>query len=147
MFVHIKQPLHEVKVGEPDPLFAEKLLEQFGGATGELTAALTYFTQSFHQDDAGIRDMLLDIATEELGHLEMVGMLIEQHTKKASKDLQDTRLCQHALQPSAAWVRTCWTARARTGTAAMSTRAAAPFATCAPTSPPRRARCRPTRRC
>ncbi len=89
MFVHIKQPLHEVNVGEPDPLFAEKLLEQFGGATGELTAALTYFTQSFHQDDAGIRDMLLDIATEELGHLEMVGMLIEQHTKKASEDLQD----------------------------------------------------------
>ena len=89
MFIHRKEPLHDVNVGEPDPQFAEKLLEQFGGATGELTAALTYFTQSFHQDDAGIRDMLLDIATEELGHLEMVGMLIEQHTKKATKDLHD----------------------------------------------------------
>ncbi len=89
MFVHIRQPLHEVKVDQPDPQFAEKLLEQFGGATGELSACLTYFTQSFHQDDKGIRDMLLDIATEEMGHLEMVGMLIEQHTKKAAQDAQD----------------------------------------------------------
>ncbi len=89
MFVHIRQPLHEVRVQQPDPAFAEKLLEQFGGATGELTAALTYFTQSFHTDDKGIRDMLLDIATEELGHLEMVGMLIEQHTAKASQDVRD----------------------------------------------------------
>ena len=80
MFIHKKEPLHEVRIDKPDPQFAEKLLEQFGGATGELSAALQYFVQSFHTEDAGIRDMLLDISTEEFGHLEMVGLLIEQHT-------------------------------------------------------------------
>jgi Mn-containing catalase len=47
-----------------------------------LTAALTYWVQSFHVTDAGIRDMLQDIALEEFSHLEMVGKLIEQHTSK-----------------------------------------------------------------
>ncbi len=58
------------------------LLEQFGGATGELTAALQYWVQSFHVENAGIRDMLQDIAIEELSHLEMVGKLIAQHTSQ-----------------------------------------------------------------
>jgi Mn-containing catalase len=89
MFIHKSVLLHEVKVQNPDPVFAEKLLEQFGGATGELSASLTYLTQSFHTDNPGIRDMLQDIGTEELGHLEMVAMLIEQHTKRASANLQD----------------------------------------------------------
>lgn len=88
MFLHRSEPLHEVRVQTPDPAFAEKLLEQYGGGTGELTAALTYFTQSFHTDDRAIRDLLQDIATEEFGHLEMVAMLIEQHTKRASQEMQ-----------------------------------------------------------
>lgn len=89
MFIHKAIPIHEVRVEHPDPAFAEKLLEQYGGATGELSAALTYLTQSFHTDNAGIRDMLQDIGTEELGHLEVIALLIEQHTKRASADLQD----------------------------------------------------------
>lgn len=89
MFIHNSIMLHEVRVANPDPAFAEKLLEQYGGATGELTAALTYWTQSFHVENAGVRDMLQDIGTEELGHLEIVAMLIEQHTKRASQDVQN----------------------------------------------------------
>ncbi|WPP04836.1 manganese catalase family protein [Methylocella tundrae] len=89
MFLHKTLPIHEVRVENPDPVFAEKLLEQYGGATGELSAALTYLTQSYHTDDPAIRDMLQDIGTEELGHLEMIALLIEQHTKRASGDLQD----------------------------------------------------------
>jgi Mn-containing catalase len=58
------------------------LLEQFGGATGELTAALQYRIQSFHVENASIRDMLQDIAIEEFSHLEMVGKLIAQHTSE-----------------------------------------------------------------
>ena len=58
------------------------LLEQFGGATGELRAALQYWVQSLHVENAGIRDMLQDIAIEEFSHLEMVGKLIAQHTKE-----------------------------------------------------------------
>ena len=89
MFLHKSILIHEVRVQNPDPVFGEKLLEQYGGATGELTAALTYLTQSYHTDNPGIRDMLQDIATEEFGHLEVVALLIEQHTNKASANLQD----------------------------------------------------------
>jgi len=85
MFFHKKEPIHVVKVSEANPRFAQLLLEQFGGATGELTAALQYWVQSFHIEDPGIRDMLQDIAIEEFGHLEMVGKLIEAHTKNTDQ--------------------------------------------------------------
>lgn len=81
MFFHKKDPIHAVQVDKADPQFAQFLLEQFGGATGELSAALQYWVQSFHIEHPGIKDMLQDIAIEEFGHLEMVGKLIEIHTK------------------------------------------------------------------
>lgn len=85
MFFHKKEPIHTVKVVEPNPRFAQLLLEQFGGATGELSAALQYWVQSFHVENPGIRDMLQDIAIEEFSHLEMVGKLIEAHTKNTDQ--------------------------------------------------------------
>lgn len=86
MFFHKKELIEkEVKIDQPNPRFAQLLLEQFGGATGELSAALQYWVQSFHVEDAGIRDMLQDIATEEFSHLEMIGKLIEVHTKNVDQ--------------------------------------------------------------
>lgn len=82
MFYHRKETIVPVDVKKPDARFGAFLLEQFGGATGELTAALQYWVQSFHVTDASIRDMLQDIAIEEFSHLEVVGKLIEQHTSK-----------------------------------------------------------------
>lgn len=82
MFFHRKETIVPVEVKSPDARYGQFLLEQFGGATGELTAALTYWVQSFHVTDPGIRDMLQDIAVEEFSHLEVVGKLIEQHTSK-----------------------------------------------------------------
>ena len=82
MFLHRKELIQPVNVGKPDARFGTFLLEQFGGATGELTAALQYWVQSFHVENAAIRDMLQDIAIEEFSHLEMVGKLIAQHTSK-----------------------------------------------------------------
>jgi Mn-containing catalase len=82
MFLHRKELIHAVEVDAPDARFGTFLLEQFGGATGELTAALQYWVQSFQVENAGIRDMLQDIALEEFSHLEMVGKLIAQHTSK-----------------------------------------------------------------
>lgn len=81
MYIHKKELLHPVVVTEPSPQFAQFLLEQFGGATGELSAGLQYFVQAQHTDDPNLRDMLLDISTEEFGHLEIVAHLIEAHTK------------------------------------------------------------------
>ncbi|BAC92315.1 manganese catalase family protein [Gloeobacter violaceus] len=85
MFIHKKEPIHAVKIDEANPRFAQLLLEQFGGATGELSAALQYWVQSFHIEHPGIKDMLQDIAVEEFGHLEMVGKLIEGHTKNVDQ--------------------------------------------------------------
>lgn len=85
MFFHKKEPIHVVNVDQANPKFAQLLLEQFGGATGELSAALQYWVQSFHIEDASIRDMLQDIAVEEFGHLEMVGKMIEAHTKNVDQ--------------------------------------------------------------
>ncbi|MGL5063535.1 MAG: manganese catalase family protein [Microcoleus sp.] len=85
MFFHKKEIMSPVKVDAANPRFAQLLLEQFGGATGELTAALQYWVQSFHCEDPGIKDMLQDIAIEEFSHLEMVGKLIEMHTKNVDQ--------------------------------------------------------------
>ncbi|AFZ34724.1 Catalase [Stanieria cyanosphaera PCC 7437] len=86
MFFHKKELIEKaVNISDPNPRFAQLLLEQFGGATGELTAALQYWVQSFHTEDPGIRDMLQDIATEEFSHLEMIGKLIEVHTKNVDQ--------------------------------------------------------------
>jgi len=85
MFFHKKELIHSVEIKEANPRYAQLLLEQFGGATGELSAALQYWVQSFHVEDAGMRDMLQDIAIEEFSHLEMVGKLIEGHTKNVDQ--------------------------------------------------------------
>jgi Mn-containing catalase len=57
------------------------MLEQFGGADGELSAAIRYFTQGLNEDDPGRKDMLLDIATEELSHLEIIGSIVAMLNK------------------------------------------------------------------
>ena len=78
MFVHNKDLQFEVRVDRPDPRFATLLQEQFGGANGELKAAMQYFTQAFalRGKNPKLYDLFMDIATEELSHLEMVGSMI-----------------------------------------------------------------------
>ena len=57
------------------------LLEQFGGANGELAAAMQYSIQGLNCDDPERKDLLMDIGTEELSHLEIVGALARLHLK------------------------------------------------------------------
>ncbi|MDX2159425.1 MAG: manganese catalase family protein [Hyphomicrobiaceae bacterium] len=78
MFHHVKELQLDVRVSEPDPRFARLLLEQFGGGNGELKAAMQYFTQAFgcRRPYPDKYDLLMDIATEEFSHLEIVGALI-----------------------------------------------------------------------
>lgn len=85
MFFHKKETIQPVNIETAHPQFAQLLLEQFGGATGELTAALQYWVQSFHCENPSIRNMLQDIAVEEFSHLEMIGKLIESHTKNVDQ--------------------------------------------------------------
>ncbi len=72
MFKHEKHMLHPVRVDRPNRDYAAMLHEQIGGPQGELKAGLQYLSQSFRVRDPAIKDLFLDIGTEELSHLEMV---------------------------------------------------------------------------
>ena len=76
MFKHDKQLLHEVRVERPNPNYAALLQEQLGGPQGELKAAMQYLSQSMRIKDKEIKDLFLDTAVEELGHLEMVATTV-----------------------------------------------------------------------
>lgn len=89
MFMHNKQLMYTVRVSDPDPALASLMLEQFGGPDGELAAAMRYFTQGLADDDPGRKDMLLDIATEELSHLEIIGSIIAMLSKGARGELAE----------------------------------------------------------
>jgi Mn-containing catalase len=89
MFIHNKRLQYTVRVAEPNPGLANLLLEQFGGAQGELAAASRYFTQALAEDDPGRKDLLMDIATEELSHLEIVGSIIVMLNKGAKGRLAE----------------------------------------------------------
>ncbi|RAX41252.1 DUF892 family protein [Rhizobium tropici] len=81
MYHHVKKLMYTVRVDEPDPKFGNMLLEQFGGANGELAAAMQYSIQGLNCEDPGRKDLLMDIGTEELSHLEIVGTLARMHLK------------------------------------------------------------------
>jgi Mn-containing catalase len=89
MFSHNKRLQYTVRVSESNPGLANLMLEQFGGPQGELAAALRYFTQALSEDDPGRRDMLLDIATEELSHLEVIGNIVVMLNKGAKGRLAE----------------------------------------------------------
>jgi Mn-containing catalase len=86
MYHHIKKLMYTVKVGTSDPRFGKMLLEQFGGANGELAAAMQYSIQGLNCEDLERKDLLMDIGTEELSHLEVVGTLARMHLKPTKTD-------------------------------------------------------------
>jgi Mn-containing catalase len=86
MYHHIKKLMYTVRVGRPDPRFGNMLLEQFGGANGELAAAMQYSIQGLNCEDPARKDLLMDIGTEELSHLEIVGTLARMHLKPMKKN-------------------------------------------------------------
>ena len=89
MFFHNKRLQYTVRVTETNPGLANLMLEQFGGPQGELAAACRYFTQALGEDDPGRKDMLMDIATEELSHLEVIGTIVAMLNKGAKGRLAE----------------------------------------------------------
>jgi Mn-containing catalase len=86
MYHHVKKLMYTVRVDEPNPRFGNMLLEQFGGANGELAAAMQYSIQGLNCEDPDRKDLLMDIGTEELSHLEIVGCLARMHLKPMKFD-------------------------------------------------------------
>jgi Mn-containing catalase len=89
VFVHNQRPQYTVRVAAPDPGLANLFLEQFGGPQGELATACRFFTQAVSEEDLGRRDMLFDIATEELSHLEILGSIVAMLNKGAKGQLAE----------------------------------------------------------
>ena len=88
MFKHEKMLFHPVGIEKPNPQYAVLLQEQLGGGNGEMKAAMQYMSQSFRVKDPEIKDLFLDIAAEELGHMEMVAQtitLLNGHDVDAAK--------------------------------------------------------------
>ncbi len=107
MFHHVKKLQFNARVSGPDPRFAMLLLEQFGGPNGELKAAMQYFVQAFgaRQPYPDKYDLLMDVATEELSHLEIVGATITMlcegingELKNAAEQSAVVRLAESATQ-------------------------------------------------
>lgn len=100
MFHHSKDLQFNARVSKPDPAFANILLEQFGGENGELAAAMQYFTQAFgaKQPHPDKYDMLMDIATEEFSHLEIVGATIQMLLKGVNGELKDAADSSEIMQ-------------------------------------------------
>lgn len=100
MFIHNKRLQYTVRVGETNPALGSLLLEQFGGPDGELAAAMRYFTQGLAEDDPGRKDMLLDIATEELSHLEVIGSIVAMLNKGVKAQLSEAAMKEAELYRS-----------------------------------------------
>src|ERR1051325_8365913 len=92
IYHHVKKLMYTVRVDEPDPAFGNMLLEQFGGANGELAAAMQYSIQGLNCEDAARKDLLMDIGTEELSHLEIVGTLARMHLKPLKSVREDAEV-------------------------------------------------------
>ncbi len=77
MFFHTKQFQYNAKPENPDPIFAKQMQELLGGQWGEISVMMTYLFQGWNsRGPAKYRDMLMDTATEEIGHVEMIATMI-----------------------------------------------------------------------
>ena len=86
MYKYVKTLAYPVNLTSKDLRMAKYLITQMGGANGELGAVLRYFSQRFTMPDDKGRALLNDIATEEMGHVEMIATMVYQLLKNATKE-------------------------------------------------------------
>ncbi len=86
MFVYEKKLQYPVRIAAVNPKLAAIIISQYGGPDGELGASLRYLSQRYSMPYPELRGLLTDIGTEELGHLEMVGAIVHQLTRKLSEE-------------------------------------------------------------
>ena len=86
MFVYEKKLQYPVKIANPNPALAKFIISQYGGPDGELGASLRYLSQRYSMPYPELKGLLTDIGTEELGHLEMIGAIVQQLTRKMTPE-------------------------------------------------------------
>ena len=140
MYHHVKKLMYTVRVDQPDPTFGNMLLEQFGGANGELAAAMQYSIQGLNCDDPERKDLLMDIGTEELSHLGDRGYACtaaSQAHEVRSRVCRSRSAHRYRGRRRRESVQLAWETR---GPRTTSKSPASSTSICAATSPPRRAR-------
>lgn len=95
MFKYEKKLQYPVRITNPNPKLASIIITQYGGPDGELGASLRYLSQRYSMPYEELKGLLTDIGTEELGHLEMVGAIVHQLTRK----LSDAQIQDSAFAP------------------------------------------------
>jgi Mn-containing catalase len=79
-----------VRVEKPNPVFARALQQAIGGVEGEIRVAMQYMFQAFGaRGPAKYRDLLLNTATEELGHIEMLATAVALNLESAPLSVQE----------------------------------------------------------
>ena len=86
MFVYEKKLQYPVRIKNCNPKLAALIISQYGGPDGELGASLRYLSQRYAMPYPELKGLLTDIGTEELGHLEMIGAIVHQLTRKLSDE-------------------------------------------------------------
>jgi Mn-containing catalase len=96
MFFHVKELQYQARPERPDPLYARKLQEILGGQFGEMTVMMTYLFQGWNcRGPEKYRDMLLDIGTEEIAHVEMLSVMIARLLEGAPVNAQEDAVAQN----------------------------------------------------
>ncbi len=89
MFFHDKRLQYHAMPDRPDPIFARRLQEVLGGQWGEISVMMTYLFQGWNaRGPAKYKDMLLDIGTEEMAHVEMLSTMIARLLEGAPLEAQ-----------------------------------------------------------
>ena len=102
MFMYDKKLQYPVKIDKPDPRLAAIIISQYGGPDGELGASMRYLSQRYSMPFDELKGLLTDIGTEELGHLEMVGAIVHQLTRKMSDaQIQDSAFAPYFVDHTA----------------------------------------------
>jgi Mn-containing catalase len=91
MFYQDNRLQYPVRVENPNPIFARALQQAIGGVEGEIRVAMQYMFQGWGQrgGDPKYRDLLLNTAAEELGHIEMLATAVALNLEGAPLSLQE----------------------------------------------------------
>lgn len=91
MFYLDKRLQYPVRVESPDPVYARMLQQAIGGIEGEIRVCMQYFFQGWgaRGPTTKYRDMLLNTATEEIGHIEMLATAVALNLETAPTKLQE----------------------------------------------------------
>ena len=95
MFIYDKKLQYPIRITSPNPKLAAIIISQYGGPDGELGASLRYLSQRYSMPFDELKGLLTDIGTEELGHLEMIGTIVHQLTRK----LSDSQIRENGFAP------------------------------------------------